>query len=114
MSNFIKLENIFVFLVTMIVYLMFGFSIWMFLLFLLVPDIFMVGYMINKEIGSKVYNVGHTYIVPILFVLLYLIFNEGLLLQIALVWLAHISMDRSFGFGLKYASDFNETTIQKI
>lgn len=114
MSNFIELENIFVFLVTVIVYLMFGFSIWMFLLFLLVPDIFMVGYMINKEIGSKVYNVGHTYIVPILFALLYLIFNEGLLLQIALIWFAHISMDRSFGFGLKYASGFNETTIQKI
>lgn len=74
----------------------------------------MVGYMINKEIGSKVYNVAHTYIVPILFVSLYLIFREGLLLQIALIWFLHISMVRSFGFGLKYASEFNTTTTLKI
>ncbi|WP_404476013.1 DUF4260 family protein [Staphylococcus pseudoxylosus] len=51
---------------------------------------------------------------PILFVSLYLIFREGLLLQIALIWFLHKSMVRSFGFGLKYASEFNTTTTLKI
>ncbi|PTF09640.1 DUF4260 domain-containing protein, partial [Staphylococcus cohnii] len=48
MSNFIKLENAFVFIVTLSIYFMFDFSLWIFLIFLLLPDITMFGYIINK------------------------------------------------------------------
>ncbi len=93
---------------------MFGFSLWIFLLFLLVPDISMLGYLIDKKIGSYVYNIGHSYIVPILITLFYLVIGENLLLEIALIWLAHISMDRTIGYGLKYTVGFDKTTIQKV
>ena len=79
-----------------------------------IPDIFMLGYVINRKTGSYVYNIGHTYITPIIIALLYLYIDEKLLLQIALIWLAHISMDRTMGFGLKYSSDTDKTIIQKI
>ncbi|KDE95721.1 membrane protein [Staphylococcus sp. TE8] len=114
MSNLIRLENICVFISVVSVYFIFGFSLWIFLLFLLVPDVSMVGYAINKDIGSKVYNLGHTYVIPIIITLLYLVTNEEVLLQISLIWLAHISMDRSIGYGLKYPSAFDKTTIQKV
>ncbi|MFH4918423.1 MULTISPECIES: DUF4260 domain-containing protein [Staphylococcus] len=114
MSNFIKLENAFVFIVTLCVYFMFDFSLWIFLLFLLLPDISMFGYIINKEVGSKIYNIGHTYILPILITLCYLLTKESILLQVSLIWLAHISMDRTIGYGLKYAIGFDKTTIQKV
>ncbi|PTK88176.1 DUF4260 domain-containing protein, partial [Staphylococcus gallinarum] len=55
-----------------------------------------------------------TYIVPIFITLIFFLVQEALILQIALIWLAHISMDRAFGFGLKYASNFDKTTIQKV
>lgn len=112
MSNFIRLENASVFLVTLCVYLMFDYSLSIFLLLLLVPDVFMLGYLFNKEIGSRIYNIGHTYIVPIFITLIYFLVQEALILQIALIWLAHISMDRAFG--LKYAFNFDKTTIQKV
>ena len=114
MSNFIRLENAAVFLVTLCFYLIFDYSLLIFLLLLLVPDVFMFGYLINKEIGSRIYNIGHTYIVPIFITLIFFLVQEALILQIALIWLAHISMDRAFGFGLKYAFNFEKTTIQKI
>ena len=58
----IRLENACVFISVVSVYFIFDFSLWIFLLFLLVPDISMVGYAVNKDIGSKVYNLGHTYV----------------------------------------------------
>ena len=110
----IKLDNECIFIITIAVYFKLEFSIWLFLLLLLVPDIFMLGYVINRKIGRYVYNIGHTYITPIIIALLYLYIDERLLLQIALIWLAHISMDRTLGFGLKYSSDTNKTIIQKM
>ncbi|WP_458259887.1 DUF4260 family protein [Staphylococcus capitis] len=74
----------------------------------------MIGYAINKEIGSKIYNIGHTYLIPIVITLLYLLTREVLFLQIALIWLVYISMDRTIGYGLKYSLDFDKTTIQKV
>ena len=92
---------------------MFGFH-YGFLIFLLAPDIFMLGYLYNNKIGSYIYNIGHSYIIPILITLLYLAMEVDLLLGIALIWLAHISMDRTIGYGLKYTVGFDKTTIQKV
>ncbi|EHQ77254.1 hypothetical protein SEVCU057_0977, partial [Staphylococcus epidermidis VCU057] len=97
MRSVIKLENTFIFIITIAVYVKLEFSIWLFLLLLLVPDIFMLGYVINRKTGSYVYNIGHTYITPIIIALLYLYIDERLLLQISLIWLAHISIDRTLG-----------------
>lgn len=85
MSNLIRLENACVFIAVVSVYFIFDFSLWIFLLFLLVPDISMVGYAVNKDIGSKVYNLGHTYVLPIIVTLLYLVTNEETILQISLI-----------------------------
>jgi hypothetical protein len=72
MGNLIRLENAFVFITAVIIYFMFGFSLWLFLILLLVPDISMLGYLYNNKIGSYIYNIGHSYIIPILITLLYL------------------------------------------
>ncbi len=114
MSNIIRLENACVFITAVSVYFIFDFSLWIFLLFLLVPDISMMGYVINKEIGSKIYNLGHIYVFPIITTLIYLLSKEEVLLQLALIWLGHIGMDRTIGYGLKYALSFDKTTIQKV
>jgi hypothetical protein len=33
---------------------------------------------------------------------------------IALIWAAHIGMDRMLGFGLKYPTEFKETHLQRV
>lgn len=114
MGNLVKLENVFVLILVLSLYAIFDFSFWIFLICLLAPDLTAIGYVFNKRIGSMVYNVGHTYALPSLVTLLYLLLNEPVLLQIALIWLAHISIDRTLGYGLKYASDFKITTVQKL
>src|SRR5699024_12280664 len=108
------LYNVCVFITSCCVFFMFCFSLCLFLLFLLIPDISMLGYLYNNKIGSYIYNIGHSYIIPILITLLYLAMGVDLLLGIALIWLAHIAMDRTIGYGLKYTVGFDKTTIQKV
>ena len=114
MSNLVRLENAIIFIAIVTIYFMFGFSVWTFLILLLVPDLFMLGYLVDRKIGSYIYNIGHSYIIPILITLLYLAIGADILLIISLIWLAHISMDRTFGYGLKYTDSFDKTTIQRL
>lgn len=114
MSNLVRLENAIIFIAIVTIYFMFGFSVWTFLILLLVPDLFMLGYLVDRKIGSYIYNIGHSYIIPILITLLYLAIGADILLIIGLIWLAHISMDRTIGYGLKYTDSFDKTTIQRL
>ena len=91
-----------------------GYSWLAFILLLLVPDLVIVGYLVNNQVGSIVYNLGHTYVLPLLLGVLSLIFNAPLGLQLALIWLAHIGMDRSVGYGLKYEDGFKETHLSRV
>lgn len=86
---------------------------WFFLL-LLAPDLSMFGYMVNKKIGSYVYNLIHTYSLPLLLIILTFSLQQEFLVAIGIIWVAHIGMDRMFGYGLKYTTDFSSTHLQKV
>ncbi|WP_020620705.1 DUF4260 domain-containing protein [Paenibacillus daejeonensis] len=91
-----------------------GYSWVVFLLLLFAPDVFMLGYAFNKKIGAYLYNAAHTFITPLLLVAAGLAFSTGFLIMIGLIWLVHIGMDRMFGYGLKYETDFKDTHIQRL
>jgi len=86
----------------------------LFVLCLFLPDLFMLGYVVNNSIGALVYNIGHTYLLPLLFLILSVSLKLDLLLALSLIWIAHIGMDRTVGYGLKYPSQFKETHLQKV
>jgi hypothetical protein len=113
-NQVIRIENGLAFAISFFIYMQLDFPIWVFFVFLLVPDITMIGYVINKKIGAVVYNFGHSFILPLLLVVCYLYFSKDYLLIISIIWLAHIFMDRLLGFGLKYNDSFNKTHIQRI
>lgn len=95
-------------------YAHFGGELLPFLVLLLAPDLSAVGYLANTRIGALTYNAVHTYIVPGVLLALGLLTNTLVLSQIACIWFAHISMDRMFGFGLKYPTVFNDTHLQRV
>jgi Domain of unknown function (DUF4260) len=110
----LRLEGTAVLAATLITYSQLQFSWWQFALLLLAPDLAALGYLINKSVGSLTYNLMHTYILPISLGLATLFFNFDLGLQLTLIWLAHIGMDRLFGYGLKYPDDFKHTHLTHI
>ena len=70
------------------------------------PDIFMLGYLANARLGSIIYNIGHSYLVPAVLLGLGWFTVSPFVSAIALIWIAHIGFDRAVGYGLKYAAGF--------
>jgi hypothetical protein len=91
-----------------------GFSWWSFLLFLLAPDLSMVGYALNPRTGSIVYNLVHTTVFPLALGLFGYFNGAETAFQAALIWLAHIGIDRTAGYGFKYAAGFKQTHFSPI
>jgi len=81
---------------------------------LLAPDIFMIGYFVDKTLGAHIYNIGHTYVLPVILLVYGLYSSQQTFMMIATIWIAHISLDRTLGFGLKYRSDFKDNHMQNV
>lgn len=114
MSNLLRAEGAAFFLAAIGVYATLQASWWLFLALILVPDLFMLGYLKDDRLGAVVYNIGHLYPVPILVGALALLFSWQTTLAIAVIWFAHIAMDRAFGFGLKRFGGFKRTHFDDL
>lgn len=110
----IRLEGFAVLAIATTLYFMNGYSGLLFALLLLAPDVFMIGYMRGNATGARVYNLAHTYIAPLLLLAIGWFFSAQVLLMIGLIWTAHIGLDRTMGYGLKYASGFKDTHLQRL
>lgn len=110
----IRIEGLVVLALSTYFYLSYGYSWVIFLLLLLFPDLFMIGYLVNKRTGAYVYNLAHTFFTPLLLLLPGLAFASDFLTMIGFIWIAHIGMDRMVGYGLKYETDFKDTHIQRV
>ncbi|MBO1627523.1 DUF4260 domain-containing protein [Bacillus arachidis] len=113
-KKIIHMEGLIVLVASLYMYSLCDFSWFIFFLLLLAPDVSMLAYLINNRIGAQIYNLFHTYIISILLILIGVFLKLDVLLMIGLIWTAHIGMDRLFGYGLKYQTDFKDTHIQKL
>jgi hypothetical protein len=110
----LRLEGLFVFALPLFLYRSGHYSWWLFVLLILSPDLVMLAYLINIKTGAAAYNFAHTLSLPLLLLLLGLLRPAANLLPFALIWIAHIGMDRMLGFGLKYPTSFNDTHLQHV
>lgn len=78
---------------------------------LLLPDIFMLGYLANSRVGAATYNLGHSYALPAALGAFAFWLASPLPTALALIWLAHVGMDRAMGYGLKYPDAFHHTHL---
>lgn len=83
-------------------------------LLFLAPDLSMLGYLAGPRLGALTYDVVHTYALPVALGLVGVLGDVGLASQLALIWLAHIGLDRLFGYGLKYPTGFKDTHLQRV
>ena len=86
-------------------------SWWWFIGLILVPDIGMLGYLVNSRTGAFVYNLFHHKGIAVLAYLFGIYFNNELSQLIGIILFSHASMDRIFGYGLKYSDSFNHTHL---
>jgi hypothetical protein len=87
---------------------------WLVPLLLFAPDLLMVGYARSARAGAALYNVAHSYPAPALIGTIAVTTSSSLWEAVALVWFAHIGMDRALGYGLKYDDSFVHTHLGTI
>lgn len=110
-QSLLRLEGLCVFLGAVAIYGVVSYSWWVFTGLLLAPDLFMVGYLAGPRLGAHVYNAGHTYVIPFGIGALGYILAAPAVLAPALIWTAHIGMDRTLGYGLKRPTNFHDTHL---
>jgi Domain of unknown function (DUF4260) len=78
---------------------------------ILVPDIAMAGYLAGTRPGARLYNLAHATLLPAVMLGAGYWQADRLAEALALVWLAHIGLDRLLGMGLKYSDRFTHTHL---
>jgi hypothetical protein len=86
----------------------------LFVLLLLVPDIGLLGYAAGPRAGAIAYNAVHTTVGPAALAAIGILAGAPRVISLALVWFAHIGLDRMLGYGLKHTSGFRETHLGRI
>lgn len=110
----LRLEGLVAFAAATAGYFLLDGPLWFYLLLGLAPDVSMVGYLAGPRLGSQVYNVVHTYALPAVLAGLGLWAGVDLAVLGTLVWTAHIGVDRTVGYGLKYPTEFGDTHLGRV
>ncbi len=114
MKNIIKLEELAMFLLSILMFMEAEFAWWIFPALLLAPDIGMIGYVVNNKFGALCYNVFHHKGIAVLVFGIGLLAEEPYLELAGAILFGHSSMDRIFGYGLKFADSFQRTHLGRI
>jgi Domain of unknown function (DUF4260) len=110
----LRLEGAALLVIATVAYARTGASWWLYAALTLVPDLSFLFYLAGARIGAIAYNAVHTTLGPIVLALVGIGTDAALAISIALIWLAHIGIDRLLGYGLKYASGFGFTHLGRI
>ncbi|BCG68850.1 hypothetical protein MesoLj113a_00080 [Mesorhizobium sp. 113-1-2] len=100
--------------VAVVFYASSGVSWWLFAVLILAPDLSMFGYLGGPRIGAIAYNALHILIVPVLLLLVGYLSSHAVAIAVALIWIAHIAIDRALGYGLKLSTGFQDTHLGRI
>jgi hypothetical protein len=81
---------------------------------ILAPDLSIAAYALGPRGGALAYDLVHTEIFPLALVASCVASGSDRGIQVALIWLGHIGVDRLLGYGLKYPSAFQDTHLQRV
>jgi hypothetical protein len=87
---------------------------WLVPALLFLPDVAIAGYARSSRAGALAYDLAHSYPAPALVGALAVLSDSPVGQGVALIWFAHIGMDRALGYGLKYDTDFTDTHLGRI
>jgi hypothetical protein len=114
LRTLLRLEGLMLFAGMTLLYAVWDGSWWVYALLFLVPDLSFVAYLAGPRAGAIVYNAAHSYMAPMALMTTGFALSSPLVLSIAMIWLAHIGIDRALGYGLKYAAGFGFTHLGRI
>ena len=111
MKTTIRIEELAMFGLSIYAFALTDFAWWWWFVLILAPDIGILGYLFGNKAGAFAYNVFHHKAIAIaLFVLGFYVPNPWM--EIAgIMMFGHSSLDRIFGYGLKFSDSFQHTHL---
>jgi hypothetical protein len=110
----LRLEGLALFTGMTLLYVVWDGAWWVYAVLFLAPDLSFAAYLAGPRIGAVIYNAAHSYLAPMALMTTGFALASPLTLSIAMIWLAHIGIDRALGYGLKYQAGFGFTHLGRI
>ncbi|WP_405204965.1 DUF4260 domain-containing protein [Aquimarina sp. LLG6339-5] len=114
MKSTLQLEELAMLGLGIYMFSLLSFSWWLFLALFLIPDIGMLGYLVNNKIGAFAYNIFHHKGVAILIYFMGLYLSNEFIQLSGIILFSHAAFDRILGYGLKYEKGFKFTHLGEI
>lgn len=114
MQRLLKLEDLGAFLLSIFLFSQLDFAWWVYPALLLLPDLSMLGYLVNTKIGAQLYNFFHHQLLGMACWMLGIWLSLPALALAGVILFGHAAMDRLFGYGLKYPDSFHNTHLGLI
>ena len=114
LRTLLRLEGLTLFVGMTLLYAVWDGSWWVYAIVFLAPDLSFAAYLAGPRAGAIVYNAAHSYMAPMALMTTGFALSSPLVLSIAMIWLAHIGIDRALGYGLKYSAGFAFTHLGRV
>ena len=111
MKIILKLEEFGLFFLAIYLFTLLSYPWWLFPLLLLTPDLGAIGYLAGPRVGATAYNLTHHKGLAAILYILGAFLNLPAIQLVGIIMLAHSSLDRVFGYGLKYPDRFQHTHL---
>ena len=114
MKNLLKIEELFLFGLALFLFSELDYSLGWYAVLFFAPDLSILGYLMNPQIGSWAYNLIHHKALAVALYVLGSLLSIPWLMFAGTILLGHSSLDRVFGYGLKYPDAFQNTHLGRI
>ena len=114
MKYLVKLEEFALFGLALLLFSQLDYGWGTYALLFLAPDLSMIGYLLNPRLGAWTYNLIHHKGLAVAIYILGSVFSVPWLMYAGTLLLGHSSLDRVFGYGLKYEDTFQNTHLGKV
>lgn len=113
-TRLLRIEAVVIAAAAIVAYRVMGGGWGMYAALWLTPDLAIAAYLMGPRIGAVAYNTTHSFLLPGLLIGAALwLWPSTLGVQLGLLWISHVAMDRAMGFGLKYATGFKDTHLAR-
>ncbi len=114
MKYLLKLEEVLMFALSIFLFSKLNYAWWWYPVLLFTPDLSMLGYLGGTKLGALTYDFVHHKALSIgIFIASVILASQPLQLT-GLILFGHSSMDRVFGYGMKYSDSFQHTHLGMI
>lgn len=114
MKYLLKFEEVLLFGLALFLFSKLDYGWSLYALLFLTPDISMLGYLANPRLGARTYNLVHHKALAVALYVLGSVLSVPWLSFAGTILLGHSSLDRVFGYGLKYPDAFQNTHLGVI